>query len=413
MHTNNFDRFPKFTKLPDPNSTPLKSDLHFNEQTLDSVFHEQYWKSICPDLHVNDKNFQNDASSVFPLSTEKKQSFKSGLTNEGYFTLLSECKDINMEKLASNVARLMQYGWPPSFLIIFDEIWAIVHKMSQIMFETTQNKMNMDILIWYIDPNNNQSGFSPHRDRQPENAKETFRKDGTPLYATCWMPFTDACPDNSCLYFIPKWADPGYLNGDRDDMDPLQVALPKKESYQNIRAIPLAAGTAVFFTHRIIHWGSKGRVGYHTPRIACSFAGADDSFEPSYFSREHLPFPPLELRVSLLAAQMLIYYQRFSFSAKQLSFFYKLYRKNKSEFCPSYVQKVEFEFVNSIKENEPVEQDNDNDDDDVMDDALNAMLEAKMDGFDGFNDDFEELSDIDLPTAEDYTEDEEEDEGFF
>ena len=90
-----------------------------------------------------------------------------------------------------------------------------------------------------------------------------------------------------------------------------------------------------------------------------------------------------------------------------------MYRKNKSEFCPSYVQKVEFEFVNSIKENEPVEQDNDNDDDDVMDDALNAMLEAKMDGFDGFNDDFEELSDIDLPTAEDYTEDEEEDEGFF
>ena len=35
-------------------------------------------------------------------------------------------------------------------------------------------------------------------------------------YLTCWLPFTDACPENSCLYLIPRSADPAYLAGDPD-----------------------------------------------------------------------------------------------------------------------------------------------------------------------------------------------------
>lgn len=403
--------FPRQTTLVDPKATPEQPALHINKQTVDGVFDENYWKQLCPKLHVNDTSYQQEAlkTLLLPLDSKTQKNYHSRLTTEGYFQVGGEERNekfLCMEKLAKHVPKLMQYGWPPSFLIMFDELWALVYQMSEIMQKTTGNQMNMDILIWYIDPNEDQSGFSPHRDRQPENPKITFREDGTPLYATCWIPFTDACPDNSCLYIIPKWADPGYTEGDDDEKDPLQVALSTKEAYQNIRSIPLQAGSAVLFTHRIIHWGSKGRKGYHTPRIACSFAGADDSYEPAYFSREHLPFPPMSLRLSLLAAQMLIYYQRFSFSAKELSFFYKLYRKNKEHFCNSYVQKVEFEFVNSIKENERPEQPDS--DDDIMDDALNAVLEAKMNGYDGFDDDFDELSDVEF---QDIGEEESEEEG--
>jgi hypothetical protein len=55
---------------------------------------------------------------------------------------------------------------------------------------------------------------------------------------------------------------------------------------------------------RILHWGSKGRKGYHTPRVSMSFGCADDGYEPAYFSRKHLPFPPLALRVALVCAQV-------------------------------------------------------------------------------------------------------------
>ena len=60
---------------------------------------------------------------------------------------------------------------------------------------------------------------------------------------------------------LPRPYDPGYTAGDDDDseVDPLPRALHCKQSYQNIRAVPAEAGSAVLFTHRIIHWGSKGR----------------------------------------------------------------------------------------------------------------------------------------------------------
>jgi hypothetical protein len=61
--------------------------------------------------------------------------------------------------------------------------------------------------------------------------------------------------------------------------------LRPQESYQHIRALPCPAGAAVLFTHRIIHWGSRGRPGHPTPRISLSFGCADDAYEAPYFDR--------------------------------------------------------------------------------------------------------------------------------
>ncbi len=48
-----------------------------------------------------------------------------------------------------------------------------------------------------------------------------------------------------------RWADPGYYQGDDDDgPDPLEVALPGKDAFQAIRALPAEAGSAILFTHR-------------------------------------------------------------------------------------------------------------------------------------------------------------------
>ena len=67
----------------------------------------------------------------------------------------------------------------------------------------------------------------------------------------------------------------------------LRDALHSKEQYQHIRAVPLRQGEAVVFSHRVIHWGSKGRAGppVVAPRLAISFAFADDDFEPPYIER--------------------------------------------------------------------------------------------------------------------------------
>lgn len=170
-------------------------------------------------------------------------------------------------------------------------------------------------------------GFSPHRDRQPQDVKGSFRADGSPKYATCWISLDEAHPSNSCLYVIPRGSDPGYVDGDVDECDPLARALPTKHAYQQIRAIPLKQGEAVMFTHRILHWGSGVDQDYTgSPRLSLSFAASDDSFEEPYFDRKYLPLPPPWLRLALCCAQMIVYYQRFDTTLPALTRMYSYFK---------------------------------------------------------------------------------------
>jgi hypothetical protein len=47
------------------------------------------------------------------------------------------------------VVTLIQYGWPPSLLVMYDEAWAVVQQASGLMADATGgNRVNMDILAW-------------------------------------------------------------------------------------------------------------------------------------------------------------------------------------------------------------------------------------------------------------------------
>lgn len=98
----------------------------------------------------------------------------------------------------------------------------------------------MDMLAWRVDAAKGEAGFAPHRDRQPDNAPASFRSDGTAQYTSCWLAVTDANPDSSCLYVIPRGQDPGYLLG-------VETTLPYSAPIQVMYTLPLAraASTAV------------------------------------------------------------------------------------------------------------------------------------------------------------------------
>ena len=101
--------------------------------------------------------------------------------------------------------------------------------------------------------------------------------------------------------------------------------------------------------------------------------------------------PPLELRLALAAAQMIVYHQRFEYSDSDLRTFVALFEEQKHHFHASYVQKVLAELVGASKEalargGEEAEED----EEDVLDAALEKMLDAKMDGMGDFDDDFDD-----------------------
>jgi hypothetical protein len=46
-----------------------------------------------------------------------------------------------------------------------------------------------------------------------------------------------------------------------------RVTLPAAPRFENIRAMPLRAGGACVFSHRLVHWGSRPSPGT-APRVA-------------------------------------------------------------------------------------------------------------------------------------------------
>ena len=336
---------------------------------LAELFTPEYWRAICPHLHVSDPTAQRDllaAASDCCCSDAAAGATRQRLIDEGYAALTPEALQWSapVGALAEGARRLAAAGWPATALAVYDESWALARDAARLMERVTGNSPVMDTLGFFVDPRAGYKGFSPHRDRQPEDwmarglpedPRATFRPDGTAKYATVWIALTAANSDSSCLHFVPAPHDPGYYAGDGDgeepEQDPMRLCFPTKEAYQHIRAVSLQPGGASFHTHRTIHWvstqtpkrtkavqvlqcatrvqdypprwwfaegvvvvaslsqGSSGRDGDGVePRISMSFSFADPEFEPPYIAAAGaLPFPALELRVALVSAQLINY----------------------------------------------------------------------------------------------------------
>lgn len=189
-----------------------------------------------------------------------------------------------LARLQKNIGILKSRGLPAQFALLYPEAFQLMQFYPLPPSLTAKNiSPTFDILAFSVDPREGECGFSPHRDRQPEDVGESFTKEGVPKYLTQWVAVTDANPDNSCLYVIPAQHDPGYHGTDDDcndgggeDVDPgvlpLHRALSRKETFQHVRALPTEPGGSILFSHRIIHWGSTGDKNTCVePRMALSF----------------------------------------------------------------------------------------------------------------------------------------------
>ena len=392
----------------DPSLRNLSEWAKSDQATQHELLNDRsYWQRVCSQRAVEDQQFQAEQLALRPTDGFSLDLDCDALTarmvRDGYFQAPSsslrfsaDAAPFDYVSLADSVARLMQLGWPPTFFLVFDEAWEMARHFSSLVQRCSGgNRNNLDLLLWHIDPRLDQAGFAPHRDRQPADSPGSFRPDMTPMYATCWVPLTDACSDNSCLFVLPRPFDPGYFEGDADDAEgsPLEVALRSKEDYQNIRCLAAPQGSACVFSHRIIHWGSRGREGYDTPRVAFSVACSDEQFEEPYFSRAHLPFPPLSLRVALAAGQMLIYHERYNFPQATVKLFYQLFNKEARHFSRKYVDQVRFEFISASSSASAAaaggEASEAEEDEEALDLMLDAMLDRETRGNYDIEDDFD------------------------
>lgn len=401
--------------------------LSFTESKKCDWETRSFWEEICPSLkiekvesskdHANDQytnptTFTTTTTTIKTCQKSQHEADSSGgavvdvnykkarehLRNKGY-ALIDQLifPQSKLDQVRNGIERLHALGFPASFILLFDVTWDIAAISRELFRETCleTNQFQFDILAWHITG----EGFSPHRDRQPPAdvaVSSTFVNQDA-KFVTQWIALTPATPQNSCLYMIPKQYDPGYLTGDVDDEDPLRRALPEKQAFQRIVALPRDPGQSLLFTHRIIHWGSARdpnadkSLGH---RIAISFVCSDPSFEKPYLKEDYFTHdkrPPFRIRLLLVCAQLLIYYQRFDLPKEVLRMCYTVCKEMEGELEESYRNKVSLEFVKAMKEHDNEDHNKDSSPSDDEEAVLEAMLEAEEGGLgDDFVDDYDE-----------------------
>jgi len=303
---------------------------------------EEYWLLLVDnELHIGSDMFVEKRCESFTLPPEEIARLRREVESDGYIRLDPEVLPwaVDMGIMAKAVLKLLEAGWDPLWLLVFDETWVLQQQISKILELVFGNANIFDFYAWYVDPRDTQAGWSPHRDRGESDPLTSFRADGTPKMNTIWIPLTDATPDNSCLYVLPATWDPRY----RDVVEGPAASVSifgTSESFQHIRCVPAKAGSAVCFTHRLLHWGSRGKTTAANPRIALSYAASTDDFEEPYFPRSFLPSPPLDMRVALAAGQMICYYAQVPVAADVLASLYTVFMYQHCNFTGKYVSKV-------------------------------------------------------------------------
>lgn len=366
-----------------------------------------YWQQLAPMLHVGDLDFQATCTPL-ELSPARAREVRAQLLADGFFTLApSELPwAASLCAMRVGIKRLLRRGWPASLVLMYDESWAMAHQISKIMHAACGCANSFDALAWSVTPSLGQSGFAPHRDRQPSDVQASFHADGIPKYVTCWIALSHASVDASCLYIVPRSLDPGYDDGDDQSPeaeDPLLTVMRSDAAVQSVRACPLRPGGAVLFSHRAMHWGSKGLSTCDKPRVSISFGCSDPSFEKPYLAKPtaHLPFPKPAIRAALVSAQLINYHERFDFSPALLRKFGATFRAKRGAFTEEYAQKTAAEFKAACEDQArgggaagaaDESDDEEGAADAALDDALDAMLDAQMKAEENLYDDFDDYS---------------------
>ena len=105
-----------------------------------------YWRNLCPWLHVGDsraawcQRMGLDALPVMEPSADLVDECRDRMAADGYFTVDVAATDaetgerhlpwaIDVPSLAKGVEAVRAHGWPANFVLVYDEVWLLVHQV--------------------------------------------------------------------------------------------------------------------------------------------------------------------------------------------------------------------------------------------------------------------------------------------
>ena len=281
---------------------------------LQQIQDPNFWQQLNPGLSISGSPGQ--PAEAVTIEPDQVDYLLSHLKQEGYFQLDNLLPEVEIFTLSIAAATLYQAGIPPTFVFVYDECWQILQRLSTVLSTVLGKDYRQlpNFWVWCIDTDREQMGWSPHRDC----SSNTIQPDGMPKVVTVWIPLTDALPLNGCMYILPASLDPDYGKPPvTDSPTPLAAMTMPYTQLQNIRALPVAAGSILCWNQAVLHWGGRSSDYAPHPRISfsCEFQRSDvPPFAPFWFDPFQLP--TLEQRLALISMQILQYQHMYPLPAE-------------------------------------------------------------------------------------------------
>jgi hypothetical protein len=244
------------------------------QKRMDDVRNPDFWRALNPDLTISDFPLAARHERAAPSAAAVSQC-RDQLVAEGYLRTPPIVPRGETARLAAGIERIVAEGLPSALAAVYDEYYNVFSGMEPV-FEPLLGPdyimVTQGVGAFYVpagaDGRSLWSASSPHRDRMGPDAR-TLAHD-VPSILTLWMPVTDVTTEHSCIYVVPAQADAGFYSPE------MTVG---KIRYQDIRALPAAAGSVLGWSSHLIHWGSASSQFVTTPRIAVTM----------YFQRRDAP----------------------------------------------------------------------------------------------------------------------------
>jgi hypothetical protein len=242
---------------------------HAYRETLarlgDRVRDPEFWRSLNPELRITPTPF---AAPVDPrvVTDAVAARARAQLADEGYFAAPPLVPAGEIARFRRAVERLAALGYPTPLACLYDEFWRLFAGLDALLAPM----LGPDYVIvahgtWTFHVPAGHSGLgewaasAPHRDSLGPDPEVLAGR--APGAINLWIPLSHATPANSCIYVVPAPFDPSYYSASRD-------VSADRIRWQDIRALPAAAGSVLGWSTHLLHWGSRSSVRADEPRMS-------------------------------------------------------------------------------------------------------------------------------------------------
>lgn len=271
--------------------------------SYEQVNNPGFWLGLNPYFNITRDGSQD---KIAPLPVDVTEEMLHYLRMDGYIQLDNLISGQMIAKMRNAIITLRDKGINPSFVFVYDEFWTISRQLNRLLSPVLGDTYQQlpDFWAWYLDPQREDAGWRPHRDRIHG---ETVYADGMPKSVTVWLALTDATPLNGCIYMLPAHLDTDYFN------------FKTRETNVNahgIRALPASAGSLLMWNQRVVHWGGTSSTRTNEPRIslAIEFQRADVPPFNTPLIKTPEALLPFDIRLMLIAKQFTQYYHMYKLS---------------------------------------------------------------------------------------------------